>query len=351
MDAMTSDVGRRAFLKTGAAAVAAGAMAAQGRAQAAPAAAKTIKATGTIPTRRFGKTNIEMPILGHGGSAMIERDAPLYGVGLLPKDERVAMVRSGYEKGIRFFDTARIYQDSEEVMGLALADVKDEVFIATKTMVWKPEDVRKSVEDSLTALGMDSVDCMQIHGPVWERLKYDGVMPLHAELVKLRDEGLFRYIGMTGHTSFQEMYKGIETGGFDTMLIETGYVRKGFNTQHSHVSYEWRELCKAKAAEMDMGVIAMKVLSANVFGHNAVNIDPASSEETRAKLPGAAIRYVLNDPRIHVLNIGISMPSDIDKNIAILNGDTAYTAEDRVLLASFAEKAYHYEIIANFPVV
>lgn len=350
MDEATSNVDRRSFLKTGVAATAgAVAMAAHGKAHA--VGATNIKATGTIPTRRFGKTGIDMPMLGHGGSAMIERDAPLYGVGLLPKDERIAMVRSGFDKGIRYFDTARIYQDSEEVMGLALKDVRDQVFIATKAMVFKPEDVRKSVEGSLAALGVDSVDTMQIHGPVWERNRYDGTMPIYEELVKLRDEGMFKYIGLTGHSAFEEMYKGIATGGFDTLLIESGYVRKGFNTQHSNTSYEWRELCKAKAAELDMGIIAMKVLSANVYGHNAVNIDPESSEDERSKLPGAAIRYVLSDPRICVLNIGVSMPSDIDKNIALLNGDTKYSAEDRVMLAKFAEKAYQYPIIAEMPVV
>jgi predicted aldo/keto reductase-like oxidoreductase len=339
---------RRDFLRTGAYA-AAGAMAANSLAaqNAGAISAKEISSPSKLPTRAFGKTGHTLPIFGHGGSAMIEGDAHLYGVTCLPTDERIAMVRKAYDMGIRYFDTARIYQDSENVMGEALADVRDDVFIATKAMVFKPEDTRPSVEASLEALGMDHVDSMQIHGPVWERLGYDGAMQIHEELVKMKEEGLFTFIGLSGHTKFEEMTKGIATGGFDTLLIERGYVHKGFNTRHSNQTLARREQCIAKAAELNMGVVAMKCLSANVYSHNAKNVAPDYPDAKLKKLPGASLRYVLSDPRVHVLNIGISMPSDLEENLATLTGDLTYTNEDRMLLAEVAEKAYEYPIIAD----
>lgn len=342
---------RREFLKAGVLAAGAGSLVGAA-ASAAPAAAKAIEAAGPLPTRPLGKTGHTLPILGHGGSALMAREYAYYGLTEVPdREDRVKMIRDAYEKGIRYFDTARIYQESEELFGEALRDVKDKVYIASKVLVSGPEKVRESVETSLQALGMDSIDCMQIHGPAIERLRYEGSMKLHEELVKLRDEGLFRFIGLTGHDAFDEMYKLIASGGFDTVLIEYGHFHKGYQVRHSETQIEWRDAAVAKAHELNMGIVAMKVLGAWIYNHNAKNIAPDFGEERIAKLAGAAIRWALQDPRISVYNIGVSYPGDVDKNIAIICGDTRFTDEDRQLLAEFAARAYQHESVQKLPVV
>ena len=183
---------------------------------------------------------------------------------------------------------------------------------------------------------------MSIHGPSIERLGYDGCMPLYEELVKMKEEGLFRFIGITGHSRFEEMHKLINTGEFDTLLIEFGYFHKGYNTRHSDENIAWREKTVARAHELGVGILAMKVFGAWIFNHNAANLFPDFDETKRAKLAAAAIRHVLADERIHLLNMGCSKPSDIDTNIALLNGDTTYTEEDQTLLAEFAAMAYEH---------
>jgi len=198
---------------------------------------------------------------------------------------------------------------------------------------------------------MDYIDCVQIHGPAIENLKYDGAMKLHDELVKMRAEGKMRFIGMTGHNAFEEMYKMISSGGFDQVLIEYGYFHKGYNTRHSEASLEWREACIAKAHDMKMGIVAMKVLGAWVFNHNAKNMVPDFGDERIKKLPGAAIRWVLRDERICVLNIGVSYPTDMDLNLGILAGDLTFTNEDKLLLAEFSSKAYQHESVQKLPIV
>lgn len=340
---------RRGFLKAGL-----GAAAAVGVtpiwAQAAPP--KTITSTLNIPVRKFGKTGYSFPVLGHGGSAMMEREYPYYGLDNPPSfEDRVKMVRDAFDKGIRYFDNARIYQESESVMGEALHDVADQLYLASKVLVMSPEQVRPSVEKSLETLKIDRIDCMQVHGPAIERLKYEGAMKLHDELVKLRDEGLIQFIGLTGHNAFEEMHKMISTGGFDQVLIEYGYFRKGYNTRHSDNSIEWRQNCVAKAHELDMGVVAMKVLGAWIFNHNAQKVLPDYDPESVKKLPAAAIRWVLNDERVCVLNIGVSYPGDVDLNIATLSGDLTVTSADRQLLADFAARAYLTDRVQEMPVV
>ena len=96
----------------------------------------------------------------------------------------------------------------------------------------------------------------------------------------------------------------------------------------------------AKAHKLGMGIVAMKVLGASVFGHAASRLLPDYDKAARAKLPAAAIRWVVRDERVSVLNIGVSLPEDIDENIEILKQSLKYTNDDRQLLADFSRQAY-----------
>jgi len=338
---------RRTFLQAG---VASGLLATSA-AGAADAPRPALQGTGNMPVRTFGKTGLTLPILAYGSAPLMTWEDDYYGIASGSYEKRVEMVRLGYEKGLRYFDTARIYGDSEKIFGEALKDVYEKIYVASKVLVGSAGEVRKSVEDSLTTLQTDRIDCMQLHGPVIERQGYDGCMPFVEELVKMRDEGLFTYIGLTGHSRFEEMYKLIDSDVFDTLLIEFGYFHKGYNTRHSNRSLANRDLCVARASELNMGILGMKVMGASIFGHNAANLVPEYDGDAAKKLPPAAIRWVLNDSRIHLLNIGVSVPEDIEANIATVSGDTALTNEDRMLLASFAEKAYETKPLQDLKIV
>ncbi len=345
-----SGLKRREFLTSGI--VAAGSAALGARSARAEEPAKAASQTkAAIPTRKFGKTGVVLPILGMGGSAMVQRFIADYGLKLIGEEERVAMVRHAYDSGIRYFDTARVYGESESIMGRGLKGVRDQVFIATKVAEMDPGRVRQSLETSLKQLGVERVELVQIHSPAIERVGFAGGMKLHAELLKLRDEKMLRYIGVTTHVAFETVYQMIATGGFDQVLLAYGYFRKGMDTLLSHRNLEFRELCLAKAAELNMAIVAMKVMGASIFGHNAKNLVPKHEPEALAKLPAAAIRWVLQDERISMLNIGVSLPGDIDSNVATLKGSLMFTAEDRRVLADFAGRAYEAERIKKLRMV
>jgi aryl-alcohol dehydrogenase-like predicted oxidoreductase len=344
---------RREFLKEGILAAAGGAAATvalgPGAAPAMAAEAESPPAS-RLPARPFGKTGFTLPILGLGGSAMVLSFISGYGARLLPPDERVAMVRHAFDRGIRYFDTARIYGESESIFGKGLKGVRDQVYLATKVHTTKPGAVRQSVETSLRELGVDRVECVQLHSPAIEALGFEGAMKIHAELVKLRDAGLFKFIGLTTHVAFETVHRMIATGGFDQVLLAHGYFKKGMDTMLSHRNLESRELCLAKAHELGMAVVAMKVLGANILSHNAGKLVPDYDPAKLEKLPGAAIRYVLADGRVTLLNIGASYPEDIDKNVAVLTGDLRFTTADQLLLADFAARAYESEAVKKMRV-
>ena len=100
-----------------------------------------------------------------------------------------------------------------------------------------------------------------------------------------------------------------------------------------------------------MAIVAMKVLGASVLSHNAKNLVSDFDPARRAELPGAAIRWVLQDQRISMLNIGVSMPSDIDRDIAILTSKLKFTNDDQQLLADFAGRAYESEPVKRMRTV
>jgi predicted aldo/keto reductase-like oxidoreductase len=354
MPKLTAQSARRNFLKSSAVAAAGTTLAAGstllGGAAIASAAEEPQLSPQGLPLRPFGKTGHTLPVLGLGGSAFVQLFNASYGVPLLSEDERVEIVRRGYDAGIRYFDTARVYGESERIMGRGLKGVRENCYVATKVHVPDPKRVRESVERSLQELDMDHVDCVQIHSPAIEAIGFDGAMKMHAELLKLRDEKLLRFIGLTTHIAFETVHKMIETGGFDQVLLAYGYIRRGMNTILSNGNVEFRNMCLAAAHERGMAIVAMKVMGANMLNHNSGKMVADFPAARRAKLPAAAIRWVLQDERVSMLNIGVSVPSDVDQNIATLRGETRYTPADARLLADFSAKLYDAEPVKAMPV-
>jgi len=298
-------------------------------------------ATRQIAKRPFGATGLDLPVLGMGSSPLVVPWSRGYGSKPASVEERAELVRYAYNRGVRYFDTARTYYDAEQVMGAGLKGVASECVIASKVTVLKPEMVRPSVEKSLETLGVDRIDVMQVHSSgAIERGGFGPAMKIHAELVKLRDEGLFKYIGLTTHVAFETVHKLICTGGFDQALLTICYFNKGMDTLLSKENRAFREKCLDKAHELGMAVVAMKVMGASIFGRMSKSVVPNYDAADRAKLPAAAMRWVLNDERVSVMAIGMGYREEIDQNAATLSSDLLLTEQDRRLLADYSAKAY-----------
>jgi aryl-alcohol dehydrogenase-like predicted oxidoreductase len=348
MEPQTADLERRRFLKSSviaAGAAALGPAAALGAAAASSPPQERQDRPLALPVRPFGKTGVSLPILGMGTSSMVALFYRGYGVKLLSRDERVATVRHAFERGVRYFDTARVYGEAESIVGEALQGVRGDAFFATKVHTTDPAEVRRSVETSLKELRTDRIDLLQVHSPAIERAGFDGAMAIHAQLLKLREERLVRFVGLTTHVAFETVHAMISTGGFDQVLLAYGYFRKGMDTLLGNTKIEWRDRCLAKAHELRMAIVAMKVLGANVFSHGAAGLVPDYDAEALKVLPGAAMRWVLQDPRVALLNVGVSMPADVDANVKTLTENFELTTRDRAVLADFASRAYEAKSI------
>ena len=108
------------------------------------------------------------------------------------------LLRKAYENGIRYFDTARSYTDSEEKIGLALSDVRKEIILATKTPSTTVEGFWNDLATSLQLLKTDYIDVYQFHNPSFCPKPGDGT-GLYEAMLEAKKQGKIRFIGITNH--------------------------------------------------------------------------------------------------------------------------------------------------------
>jgi len=345
MNGLNNELGRREFLKRAAQAAAAGVLS-TGIASGAVPKEKKIDLADTIPTRVFGKTGVKLPILGYGGAGLVK----VWGSPLSPED-RVKLVRYAYDRGVRYYDTAGNYMESQAILGKALKDVRDNVYLVSKVETTVPGWVRMAVEKSLKELQTDYLDAILIHGtPGIEQMTVEQAMKIHDELVKLRNEHIVRFIGFSAHSYFDKVLALISSGGFDQCMLSYGYLPRGHDQVLSARMVELRNACVAKAHELGMGIVAMKVVGGGVLGAWSGYVVPGFDKKRLEQLPAAAIRYVLQDKRIHLLTIGMRLKEEVDANIKTLSDDVTYTLDDRALLAEFCAKAFDSDAIKKMRV-
>lgn len=143
-----------------------------------------------LPTLAFGRT-------GHDSTRVIFGAAAL---GAMSQDRADATLQRVLDAGINHIDTARGYGESELRLAGFLEDHRAEVFLATKTNGRDGSSARRELEESLTRLGVDSVDLIQLHNLVepdeWATAHRAG--GALETLVSARREGMVRFIGVTG---------------------------------------------------------------------------------------------------------------------------------------------------------
>ncbi len=164
------------------------------------------------------------------GSTGHESTRTLFGAAALAKLSQAAADRALellLEHGVNHIDTAASYGDSELRLAPWLAEHPGRFFVASKTGKRDYEGAREEIRRSLERLGVDSIDLIQLHNLVdvidWElALREDGALQA---AVEARDEGLVRFIGVTGHgLSVAAMHRrSLERFPFDSVLLPYNY--------------------------------------------------------------------------------------------------------------------------------
>ena len=183
--------------------------------------------------------------------------APQNGFGALPiqrteMTEAVNILRRAYDGGMRFFDTARNYTDSEVKLGKAFEGIRDKLFISTKTHALTPEQVRKELDISLTNLKTDYVDIYQFHQASQVYRPGDGT-GMYEAFLEAKQQGKIRHIGITAH-KLNVALEAIESGLYETLQFPFSYLSSGKDIE-----------VVTKCKEAGMGFIGMKSLAGGLI--------------------------------------------------------------------------------------
>ena len=158
-----------------------------------------------VPRTTLGRTGLVVTRLGTGGAYCETADG----------------YRAALDCGVNYMDTARAYRDGddERVIGNAIQGRRHELILATKTEQRDAAGARRDLETSLRLLGTDYIDIYQLHylNTEEERQRALGADGALEAAHKAREEGLIRFIGVTGH-DWQQIQHAVATGFFDTVL-------------------------------------------------------------------------------------------------------------------------------------
>ncbi len=190
----------------------------------------------------LGRTGITVPQNAFGALPIQRVDLPT----------AVGLLRRAYEGGMRFFDTARAYSDSEEKIGAAFAGMREKVYIATKTQAKNAEDFRKDLHTSLRMLKTDYIDLYQLHCVPKCFRPGDG-SGLYEAMLEAKAQGLIRHIGITAHL-IGVAEEIVASGLYETLQFPFSYISSE------------RDIALVRACEAaNMGFIAMKGLAGGLL--------------------------------------------------------------------------------------
>ncbi|MBQ1580495.1 MAG: aldo/keto reductase [Firmicutes bacterium] len=167
----------------------------------------------------------------------------------------VHLLRSAYDGGMRFFDTARAYTDSEEKVGVAFEGMRDKVYIASKTQAKTVEKFWEDLETSLKMLKTDHLDLYQLHCVPQCYKPGDGT-GLYEALVEAKKQGKVLHIGITAH-KIGVAEEIVASGLYETLQFPFSYLATD------------RDIALVKSCkEAGMGFIAMKGLSGGLLNNS-----------------------------------------------------------------------------------
>ena len=281
--------------------------------------------------RQLGKTGIKVSEIAFGG---VEIGMP-YGIGvkskedMLPYHDAIKLLQEALDSGINFFDTARMYGESERIMGEAFRYRRDEVVVATKCRHFLDKDgnlpppkelktiIESSLHESLDALHSDYVDIFMLHQANTAILNHEDIANTFENLKK---EGKIRATGASTYT-FEETALAINKGCWDVIQLP-------FNM----VDQRQKELFP-EAYGKGIGLVIRSVLLKGLLSDRGKNLHPALADVEKHiarydslltnetyPLSTLAVKYVLSFPEVSAALVGIDSFSYLNQSIDAADG-------------------------------
>ena len=279
--------------------------------------------------RRLGNTGMEVSEIAFGG---VEIGMP-YGIGIhserdmVGEKEAVQLLHKAIDEGINFFDTARMYGNSEAIMGKAFGKRRDELIICTKCRHLRNNNgplpsgdalhkmIHSSLEESLSALLTDYLDVFMLHQGDLEILKNEEIADI---LCGLKKQGKVRAIGVSTYL-VEETDLALDAGVWDVIQIPFNLL-----DQRQEPLFE-------KASKQGTGLVIRSVLLKGLLSNRGKNlpkplvgiekhIEKYSSLMEGVSLPVLATKFALSFEQVAAVLVGIDKPAYLREAVSAGNG-------------------------------
>jgi hypothetical protein len=263
-----------------------------------------------MKTRRFGRTELAMPVLTCGGMRYQNSwsDQSWSEIPEAGQKNLEATIERALELGINHIETARGYGTSEMQLGKILPHLpREKMIIQTKVGPAETQQAfLENFEKSMGYLGLEQVDLLSIHG-INDAETFDQTFRRGGALEaarQLQREGRARFIGFSTHGLPELITRAVETGEFDYVNLHWYFVNE----------FNWPAI--EAATRLDMGVF---IISPNDKGGKLYEPTPKLVDCCRPLSPMVFNDlFCLSRPEVHTLSIGAARPSDFDEHIAAL---------------------------------
>jgi aryl-alcohol dehydrogenase-like predicted oxidoreductase len=258
-----------------------------------------------IKLRRLGNTGVNISRVGLGGEGIL-RTFGKTGAAKAVIDEAV-------QQGITYFDSARAYAGSEGYYGAYWPyhrDARARIFQTSKSASRDAEGAARDLETTLRTMGIDHLDLWQIHDIRDE----EDIEAIEAEggaleaFVEAKEEGLTRFIGVTGHYDPDILTYAVEHWPVDTVLMPVNPVEGAIGG--------FLDRTMPAARKKGLGIIGMKVLGASNYIYRELGITPER-----------LIRYALSQP-VSVAIVGCSTPEEVQTLASVGRDFTPMMADE-----------------------
>ncbi len=282
--------------------------------------------------RPLGNTGIRVSEIAFGG---VEIGLP-YGIGvrskedMLSESEAIRLLQAALESGINFFDTARAYGTSEQIMGKAFRDRRNRVVIGTKCRHFRDSNgrlpdskalkkiIEASLQESLAALQTDYIDVYMLHQGDLEIL---GRAEIAETFSNLKKQGVIRATGVSTY-KVEETEMAINSGAWDVVQLP-------FNLMDQSQAAAF-----PLAAQHGVGIVGRSVLFKGILSEKGRHLHPELKRvaehraayqtllsESVPNLSTLATKFALSFPEISSVLVGIDRMDYLKKAVSVADGN------------------------------
>ncbi len=275
-----------------------------------------------LPMRVLGRTKEKVTILGLG-------TAPV-GEGPVEVQEGIRIFSEVLDRGVTYVDTARIYGEAEEMLGHIIPKRRDRLFVVTKVSTDNAARAEKSLGDSLRQLKTDHLDLVHIHSigskNLDKVLAADGVLEY---LLKQKEAGKIRFIGISGHNRPANFVRMIQTDQIDVLMCVMNYADRNI--------YDFESKVLPEARKRNVGCVAMKVYAGIKGGFPNHRSGYVGCATEPAYLP-QALAYALDLEGVSVAVVGPYTVEQAIQNVEFARKYTPLSEQQRGSLMEYGRK-------------